>query len=83
MSAHKEKMNVLFLCMANSCRSQMARGWAKTPKADCIESFSAGVKPSRLSRRPARVMQVFRKVRDEIRKVRPIFAPASGGSAVE
>lgn len=36
---------VLFLCTGNSCRSQMAEGWAKALKADVIEAFSAGTDP--------------------------------------
>ena len=33
----------LFLCTGNSCRSQMAEGWARHLLGDVIESFSAGV----------------------------------------
>ena len=36
---------VLFLCTGNSCRSQMAEGWAKTLLAGKIEAFSAGTAP--------------------------------------
>ena len=41
--SHKPK--VLFLCTGNSCRSQMAEGWARQLKRDSIEAFSAGVEP--------------------------------------
>jgi arsenate reductase len=34
---------LLFLCTGNSCRSQMAEGWARHLLGDVIESFSAGV----------------------------------------
>ncbi len=42
MSPHP-KLKVLFLCTGNSCRSQMAQGYAAVLKADCIEAYSAGV----------------------------------------
>ena len=39
------KLKVLFLCTGNSCRSQMAEGWARQLKGDVIEPYSAGVEP--------------------------------------
>ncbi len=51
-----DKLKVLFLCTGNSCRSQMAEGWAHHLKADCIEAFSAGVAPHRVNERAVQVM---------------------------
>ena len=36
---------VLFLCTGNSCRSQMAEGWAKKLLAGEVEAYSAGTRP--------------------------------------
>ncbi|MCX5689787.1 MAG: arsenate reductase ArsC [Planctomycetota bacterium] len=35
----------MFLCTGNSCRSQMAEGWARALKGDVIEAYSAGTNP--------------------------------------
>jgi arsenate reductase (thioredoxin) len=45
----KPKLKVLFLCTGNSCRSQMAEGWARHLRSDVIEPFSAGVEPHGLN----------------------------------
>lgn len=37
------KTKILFLCTGNSCRSQMAEGWAKHLKGDELEVYSAGI----------------------------------------
>ena len=36
-------MNILFLCTGNSCRSQIAEGWAKHLGGGAIEALSAGI----------------------------------------
>jgi len=35
--------NILFLCTGNSCRSQMAEGWARLHGGDSFEIQSAGI----------------------------------------
>lgn len=37
-----EKLKVAFICIHNSCRSQMAEGWAKKLGSEVIEAYSAG-----------------------------------------
>ncbi len=53
----KPKLKILFLCTGNSCRSQMAEGWARALKADLIEPDSAGVEPHGLNPLAVRVMK--------------------------
>ena len=43
MTDHKP--TVLILCTGNSCRSQMAEGWARHLKGDVIDAYSSGVEP--------------------------------------
>ena len=43
VSTISETIKILFLCTGNSCRSQMAEGWANTLKIKEIEAYSAGI----------------------------------------
>jgi arsenate reductase len=51
-----QKVKVLFLCTGNSCRSQMAEGWARHLKGDMIEAYSAGIEKHGLNPRAVKVM---------------------------
>jgi len=50
------KMQILFLCTGNSCRSQMAEGWTKQLKSDIILAHSAGTDPKGLNPLAVQVM---------------------------
>ena len=54
--ASPSKTRVLFLCTGNSCRSQMAEGWARHLRSDLIEPCSAGLEPEELDPRAVRIM---------------------------
>jgi arsenate reductase len=51
-----ERLKILFLCTGNSCRSQMAEGWARALKADMLEPFSAGIQTHGLNPHAVKVM---------------------------
>lgn len=48
---------VLFLCTGNSCRSQMAEGWARHLLGDQIEPYSAGIEAHGMNPNAVRVMR--------------------------
>lgn len=50
------KKNVLFLCTGNSCRSQMAEGWARHFHSDAIEAYSAGIEAHGMNSNAMQVM---------------------------
>lgn len=50
------KMKILFLCTGNSCRSQMAEGWARHLKGDRLETYSAGIETHGLNPSAVAVM---------------------------
>ena len=56
MQAPMSKMKVLFLCTGNSCRSQMAEGWARSLKGRSLEAHSAGLEKHGLNPYAVRVM---------------------------
>jgi arsenate reductase (thioredoxin) len=47
---------VLFLCTGNSCRSQMAEGWARQLRGNAIEPHSAGTAPHGINPYAIKVM---------------------------
>ena len=47
---------LLFLCTGNSCRNQMAEGFARVLKADRLEAHSAGIETHGLNPHAVRVM---------------------------
>ncbi len=47
---------VLFLCTGNSCRSQMAEGWARHLWPGRLEPYSAGIETHGLNPRAVQVM---------------------------
>lgn len=50
------RAKLLFLCTGNSCRSQMAEGWAKHLKPESIEPYSGGVAPHGIDPRAVAAM---------------------------
>jgi arsenate reductase len=56
MPAPKPKIRILFLCTGNSCRSQMAEGWARQLRGDVLEPYSAGIEKHGLNPNAVKVM---------------------------
>ncbi|WP_258358661.1 arsenate reductase (thioredoxin) [Moorella sulfitireducens (nom. illeg.)] len=52
----QKKPVILFLCTGNSCRSQMAEGFARALGGDKVEVYSAGIEPAGLNPRAVAVM---------------------------
>ena len=42
----EQRPRVLFICVENSCRSQMAEGFARAMGGEAVEAWSAGSRPS-------------------------------------
>ncbi len=51
-----QKRKVVFLCTGNSCRSQMAEGWARHLRGDEMEAYSAGTEPHGMNPLAVQVM---------------------------
>ncbi len=49
-------VKILFLCTGNSCRSQMAEGFARHLKCSEIDAYSAGTAPKKLDPRAVKAM---------------------------
>ncbi|MBU0946138.1 MAG: arsenate reductase ArsC [Proteobacteria bacterium] len=52
-----KRKKILFLCTGNSCRSQMAEGWARHLHGERIDVWSAGIEVHGLNPMAVRVMQ--------------------------
>ena len=52
-----EKKTIYFLCTGNSCRSQMAEGWAKQVLGDDWEVYSAGIEAHGLNPNAVKAME--------------------------
>lgn len=57
MAPASRRPRVLFLCTGNSCRSQMAEGWARTLHGDRLEALSAGTRPAALNQLAVEAMR--------------------------
>ena len=51
-----QKQKLLFLCTGNSCRSQMAEGWAKHLISEQFNVYSAGIEKHGLNPNAVKVM---------------------------
>ncbi|MFA6236850.1 MAG: arsenate reductase ArsC [Bacteriovorax sp.] len=56
MKTH-QKIKILFLCTGNSCRSQMAEGFARHFYEDKFEIYSAGIEKHGMNPRAIKVMK--------------------------
>ena len=52
-----EPVNILFLCTGNSCRSQIAEGWARRIGGDAVDVQSAGIEAHGKNPRAIEVMR--------------------------
>lgn len=83
--------NILFLCTGNSCRSQMAEGYARKYWGDKLNVYSAGTKKHGMNLRAVQVMKEvgvdltshYSKTVDEISNVHFDFVVTVCGHANE
>lgn len=61
------KARVLFLCVANSARSQMAEALLRHTAPDGYEVFSAGTQPDEVDRRARSALEQLGVATDELR----------------
>lgn len=57
VSKSHPRPRVLFLCTGNSCRSQMAEGWARALRRSEIDAYSAGTHPQGVNPLAVRAMK--------------------------
>lgn len=57
METQPTRLKILFLCTGNSCRSQMAEGWARALHDSTLEVWSAGIETHGLNPRAVQVMK--------------------------
>jgi arsenate reductase len=50
-------LKIMFLCTGNSCRSQMAEGFARELGKGVVEPYSAGLSPQGVNEKAVRVMK--------------------------
>ena len=55
--ADEKQSSIVFLCTGNSCRSQMAEGWAKALHANRYQVYSAGIEAHGLNPLAVQVMR--------------------------
>lgn len=67
----KKPVRIMFLCTGNSCRSQIAEGFARALGGEAFEVYSAGLEPQGLNPQAVEVMReagidISRQTSDEI-----------------
>ncbi len=58
----KRRRRVLFVCVGNSCRSQMAEGFGRAYGSDVLECASAGLAPAILVAAPTRQVMAEKNI---------------------